>query len=58
MRLLSHHNLSVDEENKTVNRILSNAKVGFPVHPEQVKDSIQSVLKNHPIKIILLTIHG
>lgn len=33
------------EERKVVNWILSKAKVGFPVHPENVKDSIQTVLK-------------
>lgn len=38
-------NLSVDEESKVANWILSNAKVGFPVQPDQVKDAIQSVLK-------------
>lgn len=37
--------LSVDQEAKIINWILSNAKVGFPVYPEQVKDSIQSILK-------------
>jgi len=40
--------LSVDEESQIVNWILSNAKVGFPVHPEQLKDSVQSVLKESP----------
>lgn len=40
--------LSVDKENQIVNWILSNAKVGFPVHPEQLKDSVQSVLKESP----------
>lgn len=37
-------NLSDDEEGKIVNWILSNAKVGFPIHPEQVKDAIPCVL--------------
>jgi len=40
--------LSVDKENQIVNWILSNAKFGFPVHPEQLKDSVQSVLKESP----------
>lgn len=34
------------EENKIASWILAKAKVGFPVHPENVKDSIQSLLKD------------
>jgi hypothetical protein len=40
--------LSVDKENQIVNWILSNAKAGFPMHPEQLKYSVQSVLKESP----------
>jgi len=40
--------LLVDQENQIVNWILSNGKVGFSVHPEQLKDSVQSVLKESP----------
>jgi len=30
--------------------ILAKAKVGFPVHPENIKNSIQKVLKSFPRK--------
>lgn len=36
--------LSREEETRIVNWISSTAKVGFPVHPEEVKDSVQAVL--------------
>lgn len=42
--------LSLNEEDKIVNWILAKAKVGFPVHPENIKDSIQKVLKSFPRK--------
>jgi len=40
--------LSIDQESQIVNWIMSNAKVGFPVHPEQLKDSVHCVLKESP----------
>jgi len=42
--------LSLNEEDKIVNWILAKAKVGFPVHPENIKDSIQKILKSFPRK--------
>lgn len=42
--------LSLNEEDKIVKWILAKAKVGFPVHPENIKDSIQKVLKSFPRK--------
>ncbi|XP_022180196.1 uncharacterized protein LOC111040570 [Myzus persicae] len=36
--------LTCEEETRIVNWIVSTAKVGFPVHPEEVKDSVQLVL--------------
>lgn len=37
--------LSQEEENRVREWILNNAKVGFPLHPNDVKDSVQKVLK-------------
>jgi len=42
--------LSFNEEDKIVKWILAKAKVGFPVHPENIKDSIQKILKSFPRK--------
>lgn len=42
--------LSVTEEDKIVKWILAKAKVGFPVHPDNIKDSIQKILKSCPRK--------
>lgn len=36
--------LTRDEEDRIKEWILNNAKVGFPLHPDDVKDSIQKVL--------------
>ncbi|KAE9531445.1 hypothetical protein AGLY_010651 [Aphis glycines] len=37
--------LSDSEENRIVKWILAKARVGFPIHPETLKDSIQKLLK-------------
>lgn len=42
--------LSLNEKDKIVSWILAKAKVGFPVHPKNIKDSIQKVLKRFPRK--------
>lgn len=42
--------LSEAEESKIVKWILAKAKVGFPVHPENIKDSIQKILQSSPRK--------
>lgn len=36
--------LTCEEETRIVNWIVSIAKVGFPVHPEELKNSVQLVL--------------
>ncbi|KAF2894398.1 hypothetical protein ILUMI_11774, partial [Ignelater luminosus] len=37
--------LSLDEENRMESWIIGKAKVGFPMYPEEVKDTVQKVLK-------------
>ncbi|KAJ8981850.1 hypothetical protein NQ317_017528 [Molorchus minor] len=46
--------LTPDEETRLVTWIISKAKLGFPIHPEEVKDSVQKVLKesSRPNKFI------
>ncbi|KAJ8978101.1 hypothetical protein NQ317_018967 [Molorchus minor] len=46
--------LTPDEETRLVKWIISKAKFGFPIHPEEVKDSVQRVLKesSRPNKFI------
>lgn len=46
------------EENKIASWILAKAKVGFPVHPENLKDSIQSLLKDLQRDFLLLVMIG
>lgn len=38
--------LTTEEENRIKQWILENAKVGFPLHPDDVKDSVQRVLRS------------
>ncbi|KAF2902676.1 hypothetical protein ILUMI_03512 [Ignelater luminosus] len=40
--------LSIDEENKLETWIIGKAKIGFPMHPEKVKDAVQKVLEEIP----------
>uniref|UniRef100_A0A6V7J7M7 HTH psq-type domain-containing protein n=1 Tax=Bracon brevicornis TaxID=1563983 RepID=A0A6V7J7M7_9HYME len=40
--------LTVDEENRLEKWIINKAKLGFPMHPEEVKNAVQSVLKESP----------
>lgn len=40
--------LTYAEEQRLSNWILSKAKLGFPMHPEEVKDAVQKVLKADP----------
>lgn len=40
--------LSDEEENRIKNCILNNAKLGFPLKEEDVKDSVQKVIKDFP----------
>lgn len=40
--------LFVTEKNKIVKWILTIDKVGFPVHPENIKDSTQKNIKKSP----------
>ncbi|CAI6353666.1 unnamed protein product [Macrosiphum euphorbiae] len=40
--------LNVDEENKIKNWILNNATLGFPLRENDVKDSVQKVIKDVP----------
>lgn len=40
--------LAPQEEDRLVKWILSKAKLGFPMHPESVKDAVQNVLKEVP----------
>lgn len=39
--------LSIEEEIRIKNWVLANAAVGFPIRPDDIRDSVQNVLKEY-----------